>query len=207
MRNGSDSLVLLKKEDRDAAASVLEEAFKEYELLRYYFPEKKQRYRIARTFCCTALSVCLKYGEVYATSPGMEGIAGWFPPGKSPFGSREVLRSVPLTTLIKSCFNGISRMMTYDRYLTRIHHELIPEPHWYLHILGVNPVFRSQGFSSRLIRPVLERADSGNMPCFVETHSITNVQIYSRFGFSVVKEAKIPGTDLTSFAMIRKAKT
>jgi hypothetical protein len=45
------------------------------------------------------------------------------------------------------------------------------------------------------------------MPCYLETNSRKNVAIYRRFGFEVVLEDRMPGTELTVFAMLRKAPT
>jgi hypothetical protein len=45
------------------------------------------------------------------------------------------------------------------------------------------------------------------MPCFLETNAAKNVAIYRRFGFEVVSEDKLPGTEVTTFAMLRKPPT
>jgi ribosomal protein S18 acetylase RimI-like enzyme len=204
MNNDANGLVRLTRKDRNAAALVLRQAFAEYELLRYYFPDEKQRYSVARLFGLTAISICLKYGEVYASSEKLEGVAAWLPPGKAPFGMWQVIRSVPLSTLFGLAHQGISRMMAFDRYSDVQHRNLVPYPHWYLHIIGVDPAHQGQGFASRLVRPVLERTDKERMACYLETHNIKNVAIYRRFGFEVISDGKIPGTEVTSYAMLRK---
>jgi len=203
----TSKLVRLTWKDRDAAAAVLGRAFTEYELLRYYFPDEKQRPAAARTFCFIALSVCLKYGEAYASSEKMEGIAGWLPPGSTPFTGWQVFRSVPLSVLFRFAWQGAYRMRAYDRYLMNLHRKLALGPHWYLHIIGVDPAYQGQGLASRLVRPVLEGIDQEQMPCLVETHRAKNVNVYRRFGFEVIVEDKIPGTELTSFTMLREVQT
>ena len=207
MNNLTNKLLRLTKKDRDAAAAVLGRAFTEYELLRHYFQDEKKRCAVAQTFCFIALSVCLKYGEVYASSEKMEGVAAWLPPGKAPFGGWQVIRSVPLSILFRFVRQGASRMQAYDRYWRNLHRKLVPYSYWYLHIIGVDPVYHGQGFASRLVRPILERIDQEQMPCLVETHAEKNVAIYRQFGFEVISEGKIPGTELTSFAMLRKVQT
>ena len=82
-----------------------------------------------------------------------------------------------------------------------------PYQHGYLQIVGVDSAYHRQGFSSRLLRPMLEYIDWERMPCFLETNTAKNVAIYRRFGFEVVSEDKIPGTEVTNFAMLRKAQT
>ena len=198
-------LVRLTRQDRNAAAAVLGSAFAEYDLLRYYYPDKIERSSIAETFCFIALSVCLRYGEVYASSAKLEGISAWLPPGKAPFGLLQIMRSVPLSVLYKFGRQGAKRMQDYGKYVDTLHHKLVPYPHWYLQIIGVDPAYQGQGISSRLIKPMLERIDREHMPCYVETNTEKNVSIYRRFGFEVVSEDTMPGTDVTNFAMLRKA--
>lgn len=207
MDNQNGGLLRLTLKEREAGAAVLGRAFTEYELLRYYFRDKTQRRAVADTLCFIALSICLKYGEVYAPSEKLEGVAAWLPPGQSPFGARQIIRSVPLLALARFGRQGAGRMRRYGRFADNLHRRLVPYPHWYLQIIGVGPAYQGQGFSSRLLRPVLERIDRERMPCFLETNAGKNVAIYRRFGFEVVYEDKLPGTEVTTFAMLRKAPT
>lgn len=207
MDDQPNKLPRLTRKDRDAGAVVLGRAFKEYELLKYYFQDEKKRRAVAETFGFVVLSVCLKYGEVYASSEKLEGIAAWLPPGKAPFGVWQVIRSVSLAMLFRFGRQGASRMRAYGKYVDNLHLKLVPYPHWCLQIIGVDPAYQGHGFSSRLVRPVLERIDREQAPCFLETNSEKNVIIYRRFGFAIISEDKIPGTKLTSFAMLRRVQT
>jgi len=207
MNDQNNKLLRLTRKDRDAGAAVLGRAFTEYDLFRYYFHDKTERRAIADTFASILLSVSLKYGEVYAYSEKLEGVAAWLPPGKATFGGWQIIRSVPLSILFRFGRQGASRMWAYGRYVDNLHRKLVPYPHWFLQIIGVDPAYHGQGFSSRLVRPVLQRIDRERMPCFLDTSNEKNVTIYRRFGFELVSEDKIPGTELTSFAMLRKAQT
>jgi len=207
MNDQTNKLLRLTRKDRDAGAAVLGRAFTEYELLRYYFQDEAERHAVAVTFGFVALSVCLKYGEAYASSAKMEGVAAWLPPGKAPFGGWQVIRTVPLSVLFKFGRQGAIRMQAYGRYIDNMHRKLVPYPHWYLQIIGVDPAYQGQGFSSQLVRPMLECIDREHLPCFLETNTEKNVAIYQRFGFGIVSVDKIQGTELTSFAMLRKVQT
>jgi ribosomal protein S18 acetylase RimI-like enzyme len=200
-------LLRLTLKERDAGAAVLGRAFREYELFRYYFRDETERRAAVDSFAFISLSLCLKYGEVYMSSEKLESVAAWLPPGKAPFGGWQIIRSVPLSILFRFARQGAGRMWAYGRFVDNLHRRLVPYPHWYLQIIGVDPAYQGQGFSSRLLRPVLERIDRERMPCFLETNTGKNVSIYRRFGFEVVSEDKMPGTEVTSFAMLRKAQT
>jgi ribosomal protein S18 acetylase RimI-like enzyme len=207
MENQNGELLRLTLKERDAGAAVLGRAFAEYELFRYYFPDETERRAAANTYAFVSVSVCLKYGEVYASSERLEGVAAWLPPGESPFGLRQVIRSVALPILVRFGRQGAGRMWTYGRFVDNHHRRLVPFPHWYLEIIGVGPAYQGQGFSSRLLRPLLERIDRERMPCFLETNTAKNVAIYRRFGFEIASEDRLPGAEVTSFAMLRKAQT
>jgi len=207
MNDQTKGLLRLTLKERDAGALVLGRAFAEYELLRYYFQDETQRQAVADSFGFISLSIALKYGEVYASSQKLEGVAAWLPPGKAFFGGWQIIRSVPLPVLFRFARQGASRLRAYGRYIDNVHRKLVPYPHWYLQIIGVDPAYQGQRFSSRLLKPVLERIDREGMPCYLETNTDKNVTIYRRFGFEVVSEDKIPGTEVTSFAMLRKVQT
>ena len=200
-------MLRLTRRERDAGVAVLGRAFAEYELLRYYFPDEMQRRAVAESFGFIAVCVCLRYGEVYATSEKLEGVAAWLPPGKAPFGGWQIIRSVPLPFLVRFGRQGAGRMWAFGALVGNTHRRLVPYPHWYLQMIGVDPPYQGQGFSSRLLRPMLERIDREQMPCYLETNSEKNVAIYGRFGFEVISEDKLPGAGVTSFAMLRKPPT
>ncbi len=207
MDDETSELLRLTLKERDAAAAVLGRAFAEYELFRHYFRDETKRCAAADTFAFVSISVCLKCGEVYASSEKLEGVAAWLPPEKAPFGGWQVMRSVPLSILLRFVRQGAGRMWSYGRFIDSLHRRLVPYPHWYLEIIGVDPAYHGQGVCGRLLRPMLERIDRERMPCYLDTNAERNVAIYRRFGFEVVSEDKLPGTEVMVFAMLRKAPT
>jgi ribosomal protein S18 acetylase RimI-like enzyme len=56
---------------------------------------------------------------------------------------------------------------------------------WYLEVLSVRPESQRRGLGTRLLEPILERADRDGMPCCLETSDPSNVAYYERFGFAV----------------------
>jgi ribosomal protein S18 acetylase RimI-like enzyme len=74
----------------------------------------------------------------------------------------------------------------------------------YLQSLGVDPDFQGKGHAGRLLRHMLTRMDIMGLPSYLEASAEQNVRFYERFGFNVVDESTIPGTNLTNWAMLRK---
>ncbi len=196
--------IKLTKRDIPAANQVLAAAFFDYPLLRWLYPNEKQRINMVEDFTSIALNVCYRYGEVYVSSPDFEGVAGWLPPGEAPFSFRQILLSVPLLKLVRFGMGGARRLQPFGDFIDRKHRELAPFLHWYLQILGVSPEHQGKGISRRLLSPMLERIDREGLPCFLETNVENNVHIYERFGFRLLSEDTVPGTELKSYAMLRE---
>ncbi len=84
-----------------------------------------------------------------------------------------------------------------------LHAKYADEPHFYLDNIGVMPSARGKGLSSKLIRPILEMADSQKTIAYTDTVTRSNVALYEHFGFQCVEERAIPGTGLTVWALRR----
>ena len=67
------------------------------------------------------------------------------------------------------------------------------------------PNFRGKGLGLKIMKPMLNYLDENNQDCYLETLLPINVEIYKKYGFELKEEVKVPNTDLTLFAMLRKA--
>jgi ribosomal protein S18 acetylase RimI-like enzyme len=145
----------------------------------------------------------LRYGQVYTTSERLEGIAVWVPPGKWTMTLHGLLLSGTLNPIIKMGLKTELKMMPLDKFMEDKHRELAPFPHWYLALLGVDPQYHKQGYASKLLRPMLDKIDSDNMPCFLETASEKNYLMYQHFGFEIIDEYVLPKAGIRLWAMMR----
>ncbi len=203
MEENSLTPVRLTKDQLKAAVDVLADAFRDYPMLSRYYSDKFRREKMTLGFLAVSVYSGYRYGEVYATSPNLEGIAVWFPPGCYPVSIWELLRSVPLSVLFGFVRYGGARMRQIGKYIDSTHFRLAPFPHWYLQALGVAPAHQGKGFSSFLLRDMFKRIEREGMPCYLETFDRENVAIYEHLGFRVVEQSAIPGTGLTNWAMLR----
>jgi ribosomal protein S18 acetylase RimI-like enzyme len=94
-------------------------------------------------------------------------------------------------------------MKSLGRYLDTVHDRLAPFNHWFLQCIGVDHKLQGRGYASSLLRPILKRIEEEGLPCYLDTLEKQNVQLYEHFGFKVVEESKVPGTNLTNWAMLR----
>lgn len=198
-----ESILRLTQAELPAATAALAEAFQDYPLLVYAAPDPKRRKALAWAFSAVALGYALRWGEAYASSPEMEGIAAWIPSAHFPITAGKLLRAVPMTALLALGRHGGRRMRAAGAYLDALHRRLALPEHFVLFVLGVRPGFRGSGYAGRLLRPLLGRLDAEGRPCYVDTVNADAVPMYEQLGFRVLAQSRIPRTNLTAWALVR----
>lgn len=201
----SENLIRLSRPQVKEAIHTLVKAFGDYPLFHHYFPDEPARDKIIPYFMSVPVFIGLRYGEVYATSPKMEGIAIWLPSDRYLVTPGRLLRSAPVSVIWGLSRYGGFRTRQCGEHMDAVHQRLAPFKHWFLQTLGVVPEFQGQGFASQLVKPMLARMDKEGVACYLETLDENNVSLYEHFGFKVIDESGIPGTNLTNRAMLREA--
>lgn len=193
----------IARDDVPRAVESLAAAFHGYPLLVHSAPDPERRRRLAQAFCAVALYYAIRWGEAYATSPQLEGVASWVPGKHFPMTTAKALRAVPLSAFLSLGRHGGNRLRPAAAHLDAMHRRLAPPGHTFLFILGVRPELRGQGHAGRLLRPVLEQLDREGQPCYVDTVNPAAVPLYEHFGFRIRETSAIPRSDLTAWALIR----
>jgi ribosomal protein S18 acetylase RimI-like enzyme len=137
------------------------------------------------------------------TTPDRAGAALWHPPG---YGGAGFLGSVRMLPSLVRLAGSYRRLRTISRAVDALderRREHVPDPHFYLSAVGVDPARQGQGIGSALMRPVLDQADVTGTPAYLETAVARNVLLYERLGFDVVEEMTLPGTDIHGWLMRR----
>ena len=65
-------------------------------------------------------------------------------------------------------------------------------PHYYIRWVGVRPGLQGQGLGSALIRPILDRCDSDDLPAYIEASSQRSAALYERLGFIHLGVLELP---------------
>ncbi len=121
MSNDVEGLIRLNKSNAKPAVEVLVRAFRNYPLLQYYFPSEVEREKISYYFLSFAVFTGISYGEVYATSPNLEGVAVWIPSANYPVTFWRLLRSVPPLVIFGLGTHGGSKMRRLGEYIDTVH--------------------------------------------------------------------------------------
>jgi len=68
------------------------------------------------------------------------------------------------------------------------------EPHLHLGPIGVAPQAQRQGVGTALMRCYLDHLRAENLPGYLETDKLENIEFYEKFGFVVEHEEELIGT-------------
>jgi GNAT superfamily N-acetyltransferase len=199
-------VVRLKPSQFDEAVELLARAFHDQPYNTYSEPDPTRRMYILReSFRCTVCE-CLAVGEPYGTGEELSGVALWMPPGV-PHISKEQEREFGFDRL-PAIFGetALARHAPLGDLLKAAHERNMTEPHWFLHILGVDPARQGEGIGSALMEPVLRAADSDGLPCYLDTAQPRNVPFYQRHGFRILVEDVEPVSGLRYWTFRREPK-
>lgn len=182
-------VISLQPAQIDAATTMLGSAFNEDPAIRYLINEEAARTNVIKGLHKSLLYYCQPYNQIYTTPGDLKGVAAWIPPGHFPLNLLRLLQA----GFYKLPFQvGLSRLPRWLEVfkLEQYHHQDMPQPHWYLMLLGVAPTYQRQGIGSLLLQPVLKQADHEGLPCYLETSTEAAVRFYQKHGFEIVRRSQ-----------------
>lgn len=65
------------------------------------------------------------------------------------------------------------------------------EPHWYLPLLGVDPLYQGKGLGSALLKYASIKFDNENVSAYLESSNPRNISLYERHGFEILGTIQI----------------
>lgn len=201
-------VIQLRKAQIANASEIAAKAFEDDPVFCYLTPDDpKLRLQALTWLTSRAIAYCTQYNHTYTTSD-LQGIAAWLPPGDFPSNPLQLLQMVlqlQLYTLpLNVGWNRLGRWLNFLSATEQIHHQdMGDQPHWYLGVLVVNPVFQGQGVGSRLIQPILQRASDEGLACYVVTFTEQAVRFYQKNGFEILRNQK-PAPEVSPFWTLKR---
>jgi GNAT superfamily N-acetyltransferase len=180
--------VRLQPAQLDAACQTLAAAFQEDPAWGWVLPDARRR--------ATLLPWLFRIGfeitdaEVWTTPGEVVGCARWLPPGPPEVHVVPMLRALVTTPL--RLREATSRFLAYGRAVEGLRAETVPEPHWYLAGIGVEPSEQRRGIGGALLAPGLDAADRAGVQTALLTNSERNLPFYEGHGFEVIHQGETP---------------
>ena len=190
----------VQKADIPALIKMLLRAFDNDPFVNYFCrQDKKRTKRTKKFFEFYFEKMAMPHGEVYCTN-NLLGASLWSPPGKWKLSFFKQLFAFPEMIYTTSIKNFLSRII-FINSVEKYHPE---EPHWYLQVIGTDPINQCQGIGSAVLRPVLSICDQEGIPAYLETSNELNIPFYEAKGFFVTKELEKNGDNPKIWLMLRK---
>lgn len=181
------------------ASDVLARAFQDDPAWVWLIPDAERRRRLLPWLFRVGFDVTA--ADVWTTSGVVRGAARWLPPGRPPMRVGATLRALVTTPFRLG--SAITPFLAYGRAVEALRTEAMPDPHWYLAGIGVDPSAQRRGIGAALLEPGLEASASAGLPAVLLTNNEANLAFYERHGFQVVRDDRTPKGGPRAWAMVK----
>ena len=175
-------------ERREQIAAIWARAFEPDPMMRWVFPDDSTRLESLRRWWGFSLDHMPPGTELHGTrADGC--VAYWQPPRKQEAPSSRQIDNSDERSDGQSAFVAMMTELLGDlapsrmEALGKMHQARLPEPHWYLAVLGTSPDQQSKGLGGKVLAPMLARCDRIGMLAYLESSNPANVGFYRRHGF------------------------
>jgi ribosomal protein S18 acetylase RimI-like enzyme len=183
-----------KESDEAGVIDVLKIAFIADPATRWVWPDPQKYLSHFSSFAKAFGGKAFEYESAHYVG-NYSGAALWLPPNVYPDVDL-------LTALLQSSGSDESKKDGPEIFekMSRYHPH---EPHWYLPLLGVDPLHHGKGLGSALIQHVIGMCDRDNKSAYLESSNPKNIQFYERHGFELLGTIQV-NTSPPIFPMLRK---
>lgn len=201
-------IISLDESSFDAASFLLARAFQDDPLHTNACPDPVARARWLPHYFASFIWKSHLNGLLLGTTGQLGGVAAAIQPGGVGATDEDRSRYCDLRgreAIGKEAWE--SNNSAFDRVFDAAEHALqrtLPEPHWYLDMLAVEPVFQGKGIGSALLTAINQRADSSGHPIALLTFQRDNLPFYTRHGYEIVLGEVDTGSVLPWWALRRR---
>ncbi len=196
-------IVRLSKNQIEQAGAMLTRAFFDDPKLTHLLPDIATKKELSRYLFEFELRYGMNYGDVYTTSPAVEGVAVWLQSAKSEVTFWRAFRSGGMLLQKHLGKQIMDHLMSFSTEIDMLHKKHAPFPHYYLFFIGVDPACQKKRVASRLITPMLSWLDRQKLSCYLNTQNENNIGLYEHYGFQVIEQVVLPDSGIVHTAMLR----
>ena len=201
----TSSLYRLKKEDIPKAVACLKDAFKNDPLWAVVFKNAPDKDKALSGFFTIPLLYGMKFGKVYAGSPGIEGVAIWVPGKHANMTTWGMLRCGGLLYGMKLGKESIINLSIISDQLGPDRKRLMENnPYKYLTMIGVLSQAQGKGIGSKIMNTITEECDREGVHLYLETEKEDNLSFYEKHGLTVLEKIMFKKINMPMWLMARK---
>jgi ribosomal protein S18 acetylase RimI-like enzyme len=200
----------IQKKDIHKVGVALADAFQNDSVWKLFFKEEAtidQR----SLFFETPIRYCIKYGQVYATSEHLEGIAAWVPGNLADITIWRVIQIGALFSGMKALRACTKLAQQQERIFKPLQAARITNmkgrEYIYLMIIGVTSACQGQGFGRKLMEALIGESTQIGNPIYTETQNEENVRFYESLGFKAINQITLPIINLPHWELIRETES
>lgn len=186
-----------------AAGDLLADAFFSAPGMTYVFPDPARRARWLPPFFTAMTRLAVRHGKAVVLGSPLQAVALWMLPGREHPAEAQFVEAGMGAAAVLMDEGESERRQTLIHHFEAAHERVMDRPHWYLPFLAVDPAHHAQGMGTLLMRYTLDRVIPAGVPCYLDSVDARNLPFYERFGFRVVEDGMMPGSQLRTWALRR----
>ena len=182
------------KSEKDRFEAAMTMAFSADPAARWAWPDPHQFITTFMPLVTLFGGKSFDHGSAYVIGD-FAGVAQWLPPGVLP-------DDEPIGVLFEQNMSEpkLGEVLHLFEQMAGFHPH---EPHWYIPLIGVDPVFQGRGYGTALMRHGLAACDRDQQLAYLEATSPAGRSLYERLGFRVLGEIR-SGDSPPLFPMLRE---
>ena len=172
--------------DRSLVINMLTKCFNGNLSVNYIIKQDQHRVERIRSLIEYSIDVCSRFGEVVLSDDNKSCALILYPHLK-----RNTVKSILLDLkliLYAIGITGIVKTMKRETLVKNLQHK---QPMLYIWFIGVDTLHQHQGIGSSLLAEIILKAESKNLPIYLETSTLENLPWYRRMGFEVYDQLKL----------------
>jgi ribosomal protein S18 acetylase RimI-like enzyme len=187
----------LKVDQIEPVAAMLARAVFDDPISVHAIPDEAERARALPLLLAAQVRYAQLFGKVEIGPGKPDAAAAWLPPTGAEE-TPERLAAAGMDRVAETVGPAVAdRFAAMFLQMEDQMHHAVPEAHWYLFILGVDPPRQRQGLGSALLHAGLERAASEGAPAALLTANPRNIAFYQRNGMQIAHEGIEPSSGIT----------
>jgi len=190
----SPSISSATPSDQQRAISTIVVAFSSDPVARWVLPEPHQYLTYFTEIVPLMAGGAFEHGSAYCAEDFVAASL-WLPPGVHS--DQEALGELAQRAVAE---RDQEKVFAFLEQMGIFHPT---EPHWYLPLIGVDPVYQGRGYGSALLRHALQNCDGDKLPAYLEATSPSSRRLYERHGFEATGEIQVADSP-PMWPMLRK---